>query len=1502
MTNPLPRLKLLMLVACLIALMPVAGRASLNPKEAIAQYAHEIWRMENGLPQDTVEAIAQTRDGYLWLGTEEGLVRFDGVNFTVFDQNNTPQLGSNSISALFLDREGALWIGTNGGGLTRLRDRKFVAYRGKSGFRSNIVSAFFQDSAGYLWIGTDGGGLYQLKNGHFRRYTSKDGLSNDSVYSICEGNDGSLWLGTRDGLDRMSAGHFTRYSSASGLGSNDVRAVYCDRDGKLWVGTNGGGLARFDHGRFAVYTTQQGLTSNRIWAVYEDRPGSLWVGTSGGGLDRWHEGHFEAYSRKDGLTGSDVWTIFEDREGSLWVGTSGGGLNRFKDTGISAYTVANGLPSNMVLPVYEDREGALWVGTDAGLTRLKDGNMITYTTKDGLSDKLVFSVAEDWRGDYWVGTRKGLDRLSHGRFTHYSAKDGLPGGAVLCTYVDPQGHLWVGARGGLARYDHGKFSAYTTRNGLSANFVVSMLMDHQGALWIGTVGGGLDRLKNGQFTAYTTRNGLPNDVVWSISEAAEGGLWLGTNGGGVVLFKDGNFRSFTALDGLIDDAIFKILPDNRGYLWMSSNRGLFRVKEDELLAFAEGKTHYVQPAVFGVQDGMKSSECNGAFQPAGCVTRTGRLCFPTTSGFVVINPDRVRTNPVPPTVVIEAAVANTESLNPDAISHVRPGKGQLEFRFTAPSLLNPTLVRFRYRLVGFDQEWVDAGNRRAAYYTNIPPGKYRFQVIASNGTVVWNAQGASVEFVLQPHFYQTSAFYLACLGLGGLLIVVIYRLRIRSLKAREQELVSLVDARTRELRQEFEQRERAEIARHESEEKFRQLAENIREVFWMADPSTNQIVYVSPAFDELYGFPAASLQQNPEGWLNVIHPDDRDLARSAQREQAEGLKTEREYRLLRPDGSLCWIWDRAFPVRNSSGELCRIAGIAEDITARKAAEESLKRSHDELEKRVQERTADLTLALDQLKAAKEAAESASRAKSEFLANTSHEMRTPLNGILGMISLALDTDLSEEQQDYLSTAKSSASTLLAVINDVLDLSKIEAGKVQLEHIEFGLRDLLDGILGMSATAAYEKGLELVCDLPLCSPEVVTGDPTRLRQVIVNLMGNAIKFTSAGEVVLHVETEVIDAGKAVLHFTVSDTGIGIAKENQQKIFEEFTQADGSATRKFGGTGLGLTISSRLVRLMGGTIWVESELGQGSKFHFTTTVGVQHEDCVPPPAQGEFAGRAALVVEDNAATCHVLGDMLRTWGIHTLFAAPGERVPQALKRAEQAGERVDVILADWSRRSACEHKASAQKNSHFADPQLIIMSRGSRRMAAAGASMVLAKPIRASELKGAVSNALAARTACGSHRLQPATAHLQIEDHVPQTARILVVEDNHVNRKLLVGLLEKRGYRPTVATNGFEALDAWQREPFDLILMDMQMPGMDGFQATAAIREQEKYSGRHVQIIAVTAHAMEGDRERCLAAGVDLYLTKPIDPQKLFEFVSQVCRAKKVAPVEAGELVCG
>jgi PAS domain S-box-containing protein len=694
----------------------------------------------------------------------------------------------------------------------------------------------------------------------------------------------------------------------------------------------------------------------------------------------------------------------------------------------------------------------------------------------------------------------------------------------------------------------------------------------------------------------------------------------------------------------------------------------------------------------------------------------------------------------------------------------------------------------------------------------------------------------------------------------------------REARAKRQDLENRVQERTAELAKtnqaleaEIRDRARAQEALRESEKRYREIFESASDLIQCVD-TNGGILYVNRAWHETLGYSEEDLKAL--SLFDVIHPENKERCFEVFKGAMSGEKVDRIEVVFRTKSGEKVILEgtASYGVENGKTPVSR--GIYHNITKRKRAEAEMLH-------------------------AMEAAQAASRAKSEFLANMSHEIRTPLNGVIGMTELVLDTDLTPEQREDLLLAKASADALLTIINDILDFSKIEAGKLELDLIEFNLRDCLEETMKMFAARADQKGLELACDIRPGLPEIFVGDPTRVRQVITNLVGNAIKFTEKGEVIVRAESEAQQEDQACVHFSVVDTGIGIPADKQRLVFEAFTQADGSTARRYGGTGLGLSISSRLVEMMGGRIWVESEVGKGSTFHFTVDFSVPAGARVrPQPAKlVVLEGLQVLVVDDNPTNRRILGEVTARLGAKSTQADGAAAALSALQQAAVAGWPFQLILLDSHMPDVEGFDLAAQikRNPEFADTTMIMLTSASQRGDAArcrelGIAAYLTKPVGQAELLEAIRCVLGSKQESADPSPIVTRNSLRGVPH-SSSRRILLAEDNAINQKLATRLLEKRGHTVVVAADGYQALAALDKEPFDLVFMDVQMPGMDGFEVTKALREKEKTTGDHLRIVAMTAHAMKGDRERCLKAGMDGYIAKPIHVKELIQAVEGV-----------------
>ena len=750
---------------------------ALEPNQTFGMYGYDVWGVKQGLPQANVTSIAQTPDGYLWLATPRGLVRFDGVRFVLMDLDSRLRRG---LWRVYVSRDGALWMCIDRGGLGRLKDGKLTLYTTENGLPSNRVRTVYEDRQGSFWIGTFDQGLVKLKDGVFSHFTVRDGLAHNNVKGTLEDREGNLWIVTLGGgVSRLRNGVFTTYGVQQGLPSDKVRDVLEDHQGNLWFATVEG-LARIKDGRFQNYTTRQGLSNDRTFYLCEDRHGNLWIATEGGGLVRFKDEAFSAFTSQDGLADANVKAVFEDREGSLWIGTNGGGLSRLRNKKYTVYSTRDGLSDNHVEAVYEDRSGSLWVGTINGLNRFRDSRFKTYTSAQGLPSNFITAIHEDRDGVLWLGTHSGgLTRFKDGVFKSYSKRQGLSHDLVTSLLKDREGILWVGTDGGgLNRLNGSTFSALTVKEGLGHNAILALHQDRQGALWIGTQDG-LNVWDKGRLHLFGKADGLSDTAITSIHEDADGALWLGTRNGGLNRHAHGAFESFTTAHGLVENTVLQILEDDRGSLWLLGDEGISRVNKRDLVS---GKRP-LNVFFLEREDSGGNNLSLPPTQPVAWKSRSGSLWFSTANGLVMIDPANLQRNPMVPPVILEQLMVDRKPIGLQQTLELAPGHGDYEFHYTGLSLVEPEKVKFRYRLEGFDKDWIEAGARRVAYYTNLPFGHYRFHVTAANNDGVWNSVGAAVAFYQKPYFHQTLWFYACCLAGVALLVWGLHQQRIQRMAA-----------------------------------------------------------------------------------------------------------------------------------------------------------------------------------------------------------------------------------------------------------------------------------------------------------------------------------------------------------------------------------------------------------------------------------------------------------------------------------------------------------------------------------------------------------------------------------------------------------------------------------------------------------------------------------------------------------------------------------------------
>jgi len=764
------------LFLCWFLILQPGRVLALDPARLATQYGVDTWLSRDGLPQNSVKAIAQTRDGYLWLGTSGGLARFDGVRFTIFNRANTPGLHDSRITALAEDAEGNLWIGTAAGGLSRFRNGSFEAYRSEDDTsyeeRSRWqIRSIARGRGGALWIGTSGGGFRRFMHGRFGALL----MDRHVVRAIVEDRSGQLWVATSDGVLELSPITPQTFQVRRHLlPGRVVNGIYQDRAGTIWIAARGG-LTRVRGEQVTSFGSAEGFPADAALTVCEDRDGSLWIGTIGNGLVRLRGQRFDTLTVRDGLSSGFVSAIYEDREGSLWIGTNDG-LNRLRDTRFTTITTREGLSADAVISIVAGRDGAVWIGTEGGgLNRVSGGRIQRYTTQNGLPSNYMGALFEAADGALWITGDGVVTRLHGGKPHVYAKADGVPEGFVSAIAEDRHGRLVICGEGPLRELKNGRFDV-SPQQPRGMEYCYSIERDRHGDLWFATTGGLVHETDRG-YRIYTTRDGLPDEGVHSIHEDAAGTIWVATVSG-LACVKNGVVVSF-AKAGPLGEVVFEIVEDDSGNLWMNGRQGILKAALHDLNSYASGQRHDVPLTAYGLADGLKSTEYSVAYiQRAACRTADGRLWFATTRGVASVDPALNRVNPVPPRVAIEAFVAD-DRIDARRSVDVAAGTRAFQIRYTALSFLAPERIRFAYQLEGLDGGWTDAGTDRAAFYSRVPPGRYRFRVRAANSDGIWNVGDASIDIRVLPYFYQTGWFRASLAALLVLLVIGAHNLRLR---------------------------------------------------------------------------------------------------------------------------------------------------------------------------------------------------------------------------------------------------------------------------------------------------------------------------------------------------------------------------------------------------------------------------------------------------------------------------------------------------------------------------------------------------------------------------------------------------------------------------------------------------------------------------------------------------------------------------------------------------
>jgi signal transduction histidine kinase/ligand-binding sensor domain-containing protein/CheY-like chemotaxis protein/HPt (histidine-containing phosphotransfer) domain-containing protein len=1303
---------------------------------------------EDGLPQATVMTALQDSQGFVWLGTEDGLVRYDGRELYRYARSpkQSGKLPGNYIWQVVEDAKANLWIAINDAGIARWdrRTDSFTSYRhdpeDARSLASDRVRTVLIDGRGDVWIGTLDAGVDVLDPATGRidhlRHDADDSasLASDHVSTLTLDREGDVWIGTDKGLDHWAADTRTRVGAgapaddAHSLPNTQISRVLEDPSGVLWIGTFDEGLIRMNRdGRILERFRHDphdpaSLASDDVRALLEDESGRLWVGTADGLdlLDR-ATGAFSHYRHdaNDGasLRDSFVMSLYQDAEGLVWIGTRSGGVSRWDP---HSWELGGHRPEwleNQPVNAFADApDNDVWIASLSGLFRF-DAATGTGTSIDtlagrenALGDERVMSLRQDRRGALWIGTMgSGLKVLERdGRIESIPVQPGDPrslsAAGIMTIFESRSGAIWVGTFGGGANVlDPATRSVrqlpYGSAPGaVSAADVTAIAEDGRGNLWLGTAGGGLDLVRADGTVLKVFSNdpadpsSLPSNTVYALAVDHDGHVWAATDGGGVARVVDPaaapdaiEFEVLSRAEGLSSDTLYGIVPDAEGRIWLSGNAGLMRLDP----ATGAIKTYHREHGLQGEEFSF------GAYFRL----RDGRICFGGPGGFNIFDPEELTENGQPPRLAltsIEVLGVRVKDGTPPWLRR----RIDLDYRgsivaldFGVLDFASPEHNRLAYRMAGLTDDWIDLGAQRRVTLTNLDAGDHVLEVRAANADSVWSTAPLELAIHRDPAPWASVPAY------------ALYALAILGFAAQQ-------------------------LRRHRR--KFQEMA----------------------------------------------------------------------------------------------------------------------RARERLESEVRLRTRELVESNRQLA-------EAAQAKSDFLDRMSHELRTPMNGVVGMTELLSRTALSSTQSHLTKTIRSSAQILLQIVNDLLDLSRVRAGKVTLEQLPIDLCGILEECTSLFAGAAEAKGIELIVCAPPAADRTLLGDPLRVRQILMNLVGNAVKFTEHGEVVVRADIVRVEADAAVVQLSIADTGIGIDAAAMAKIFDPFAQADEATTRRFGGTGLGLAICRELADLMEGRITVESQPKVGSTFH--VLLPLKLGAAIERDRPAGLAGRRVRILSRRPSLAESLARHASSLGLEVLMDDSETREADVvvLDAAGYADALDSRLAAPGSRRPALIVVATAAE----------VEAR--RLQASLTDSRIVLKPVHRSALQEAFAAALGVQA---SPDAQGAAA-----PDAPLSGHVLLVEDEPVNAAVAQGYLEALGCTSVWVDSGTDAVARSAAERFDLILMDLSMPGMDGFATAALVRRQQSRAagGRgnpRVPIVALTAHDADRYREKCLAADIDGILSKP------------------------------
>ena len=1174
--------------------------------ESSADYIHTKWNAEDGLPQNSVKHVLQTRDGYLWIGTPQGLARFDGLKFTNFRVSNTPGLPHNNIMSLTETSDGTLWVAT-AGGLACYRDGVFKSFGREDGVIPTSITGLCVAPDGSLWIGI-GRTITRWAEGKFHKDITW--LSPDGINALTTAG-GALWVSTRSALHRWDGNQFTAFSASHGLPNRGILSVREDSQGRVLAVTQSG-LLQLEGEKFLPWAHDAKVAKEPCNAVLLDRSGGLWIGTIEG-LYRYADGELKSVVDASGKA-QGVNSLFEDREGCLWMGNSSG-LHRFTSRRGYTLSLEDGVKGRLTVAVHQTRDGDIWISSWAGgMARFRNGAITQYQQGAPLSNNTVTCIYEAPDGTIWLGNRgSSIDRLEGDRVSTFVFENGVASSRpVTCMYQEPGGDLYVGiSRRGLLRLRDGKLEPVAEASAFAAETVSTLHRTADGRLLAATGKGIFQRDSESKWELVALPGAQPAFTVFDIAEESDGTMWFATSTQGLVRLRNNTLRTYSLPEGMVDEIIFSVLDDGQGFLWVTSPRGIARYRKTEFVELDRGAISHLNRITFGRTDGLLSGTTDGGnSRPLAIRLADGRLLFATDDGAAFIDPRDLQVNAQPPPVIIESATADDEPLAivPGQPIVAPPGTNRLEFRYTALSLMAPQLLRFRYQLEGSDPEWIEAGQERNVRYTHLAPGNYTFQVLACNNDGVWNTTGTTLAVIVQPQFYQTLWFRVTAVGASLGLLISLVGLRVRHYRRKQQALAQAnaeLDQRVRERTAELQQREIL----------FRLIFEHAPVGLSWNRSDLGKSYHFNSAFRRILNLPSETAPDNSLV-AELVHPDDVPRQKALHDLLLAGKSDSYflEQRFVRKDGNIVWGQLGVAVIRDQQRNIIQTISILEDVTARKAAEQELVTTH----KRLMEasRMAGMAevatgvlhnvgnvlnsvnvtanLLADRFRDSKVTSIYKVNALLRehtadlpaFFANDPRAAK--LVPYLENLANALDRERTESISDL--------STLLKGIDHVKDVIWMQQSYASVAGVvePINMGETIDDALKLSDSALVRHNVTVERQFAPTTP--ARGERHKVLQILVNLISNAKKAMDCKEpstrrLTLRVESS---PNRDNIVVRVIDNGVGIAPENLTNIFSH-----GFTTRK-DGHGFGLHSSALAAMQMGGSLVAQSEgPGRGATF---------------------------------------------------------------------------------------------------------------------------------------------------------------------------------------------------------------------------------------------------------------------------------------------------------------